>query len=355
MGGLVDPSLKGKHLTRRLVQLGEQEHLKNPSVDPQEYVNLLVLQHFACLLASEYPGDFVIGGAQALRARFGSYRWTRDIDLDMPKDFNEEDFKRQREYLSSLSSIDFKLAGKVKRHKANEGITLGIQASSNGSNVGRFKIDLSPNRGMLDTETVSLPSPISGLVVPATIMAADKHLANKLSTLHPRVISRPEGDLYLNTHRYHDLVDIAIMSQHSKFNLRRVVEFFSEAVDKGGPRIQVLPTLQLPGDDWNAETWAHNRQLKHWPSELTIDRALELATPLANRVLACYHSEFATPAEVWLPEQRSWQPTMDKSILDALGLSHDSVSMDAIRRQNSSSDNPGPTHFMTQNDNDLEL
>lgn len=346
MGGLNE--LRGAQLKGRLAVLSRELANAYPSLNDAEHSSSILLQHFAVILATVFPDSFVIGGAQALRARYGDYRITRDIDLDMTGSFDDEKFSRQLKQMSEVSNVEFKLAGLPKRHKANEGINIRITVSSDGIYLGMFKVDLSPNRNDGLSDKVTIVSPVTGRTATASIMSSDKHLANKLSTLHPRIVPGREGnDRLLNTHRYHDLVDVAIMAQSTSFDLKRVTEYFAEAVNRVKYPVRVERTLQVPGEDWNTQTWEQARQTKMWPEELTIEKALEIAKPLADRVFESYIDGNPYSSEIWNPREQAWEARPDTTLLDVLGLSSD-TEFESVNIRTARTDRPFNTRSVRQ-------
>lgn len=307
MGSLGDKShLTGRDLLNALLEEATSGAPLDVGESINERVDHMLLRHFLVLLSTEFPEEFVVGGANALMARFGDFRTTRDIDLDTDSDFDEQYFNDKLAQISKLSQVKYVLAGRIKRHKGNSGIAMSIQASSKNTQLGTFKLDLSPGRSAKETGRGTIASPINGFQSDTAITSIHQHTANKICAIQPRLIERDGSIIQMNTHRYHDLVDLALIAKHSRVDLDKVVDCIKLQIATKHQNTQLLHRLEVPGDDWNNENWEAARRRKHWPKSITLEVALATAAPLVDKVLSTFHNGKIDTNLEWLPTEGIW-------------------------------------------------
>ncbi|AHW65696.1 Hypothetical protein CGLY_16615 (plasmid) [Corynebacterium glyciniphilum AJ 3170] len=279
---------------------------------PQTTRNRYFRHRLFARLSEEYPDKWVLAGATALEVRIDSPRSTSDLDTITSIAIDE--VAEAIETLGESPQDPFDYSVKVPRNiRATEGLKAKITVSYDGKPVERFSVDIEHS---VDNGTPPERMAISPTVATGTIADTDTnglvqssadHIAAKVAGVSKMTTrTNAEGVTeQVNTHRYHDLADLAMLSDTQSVSMADLVRSLDFQANKHGS--EAIPRqLDLPGDDWNPDKWEQARALRPWPADLTIDRALEKAKVLVNPALEHYHADVEHPTGRWSPDDHQW-------------------------------------------------
>lgn len=318
---------------------------------PQTTRNRYFRHRLFARLSEEYPDKWVLAGTTALEVRIDSPRSTSDLDTITSIAIDE--VAEAIETLGESPEEPFDYSVKVPRNiRAAEGLTAKITVSYDGKPVERFSVDI---EHAVDNGTPPERMAISTTVATGTIADTDTnglvqssadHIAAKVAGVS-KVTTRTNAEgvtEQVNTHRYHDLADLAILSDTQSVSMADLVRSLDFQANKHGT--EAIPRqLNLPGGDWNTDKWEQALSLRPWPADLTIERALEKAKSLVDPALEHYHADREKPVGQWTPEERQW--TMQESAnQDITG---------ETRKPDNSPDNPIRDPLTARDHHDVDL
>lgn len=318
---------------------------------PQTTRNRYFRHRLFARLSEEYPDKWVLAGATALEVRIDSPRSTSDLDTITSIAIDE--VAEAIETLGESPQDPFDYSVKVPRNiHAAEGLTAKITVSYNGKPVERFSVDIehavdngTPPERMTISPTVATGT-IADTGTNGLVQASADHIAAKVagvSKLTTRTNAEGVSE-QVNTHRYHDLADLAILSDTQSVSMADLTRSLAFQADKHG--VDAIPQqLDLPGGDWNPDKWEQARSLRPWPADLTIERALEKAKSLVDPALEHYHADREKPVGQWTPEERQW--TMQES-------AHPDITAET-RKTDSSPNNPTRDPRTARDHHDVDL
>ncbi|WP_312804096.1 nucleotidyl transferase AbiEii/AbiGii toxin family protein [Corynebacterium variabile] len=314
---------------------------RDQNIEPQTLRGRYFRQRFFARLSQLYPDQWVLTGATALELRANSPRSTSDLDTITTLALN--DLGDAISALGDDPEDPFTYQVKIpKRMQATTGVQAKVTVMLGGKPVESFRMDIEHSRASgtppeeMDLHPVVTTNTAADSSARILVQSAADHIAAKVAGMSKLTTTTDKSGQpsVVNAHRYHDLADLAILSEVASVSLSDLQHSLAFQADKHG--VEAIPeTLALPGEDWTPASWEQARQARSWPAELTLDLSLNMASRMVNPALTYYHQDTTPPALSWSPAQRSWTlSNPDSPARLPTGLFPHSMASQLAHRQN---------------------
>lgn len=302
--------MTAKQFNRNRILSQIHKYGKRRGLPSNLHVDAFMREHVAQLLAVYSDNDCVLIGASSLLARIPNVRQTRDIDLVTTRKVDAfiEDWV-EKVNRSTWTPFTFSIEPKKPIRGVADGRSFSIAVSINDEFLARVKLDVS-HRELQDPELVrgqSLDVPFlsaRGNIVYPVVSMVD-YISDKVEALFTEYRDK-DGNRVFN-HRWHDLADIALVSQHLVLTDQPVIaEIISRLAHH--PAFRLPSSFEQPDETYTEENWAFMAKRRHIPSELTLSVALKSASLFLNPLMG-YAVKGVVPRQphFWVPTAGQWE------------------------------------------------